>query len=101
MNVASFVNVGEFMQYLQDNNLVIASVSDIEISKEITRQRLLKRKALKLTEIVNAGFFPIKDSETLRKMCLDGRIPKDTWYTVGKKNMIMVLTSQIKKMLYE
>lgn len=101
MEATNVINVFDFMQYLKDNNLVIANVNDIEMGKEVARQRLLKRKALKLTEIITAGFFPIKDSETLRRMCLDGRIPKDAWYTVGKKNMIMVLTSQIKKMSYE
>lgn len=99
MSAVQYINVADFMQHLKDNNLVIVAKGDVELNNDILRANLLKRKSLSLTEIVNAQFFPVKDSESLRRWCLNGKFPEGSFFQLSN-GKYKVLTSQIKKMIY-
>lgn len=91
------VNILEFMDHLRKEGLVIVHRSQLLTDKDVERKELLKRKELTLTEIVRAELFPgIKDSETLRRWCLEGKMKG--WRRSG--NRYMVLTSELKRMVY-
>lgn len=99
MSSEQFVNVNEFMQLLRDNNLVIVHQGELEANAEIKRQQLLRKKDLSFSEIVNAKFFPIKDTETLRRWCLNGKFGNDGFHQL-KNGQFRILTQALKKVLY-
>lgn len=93
------INADDFMQLLHDRGLIIVSAVDFEMNKTLMQQQLLKRKSLSLTEVVKAGFFPIKDSETLRRWCLEGKFGPDG-YTKTESGRYKILTKRLKEVLY-
>lgn len=97
-----YIEVQEFMSYLKANSLLIVSAAEFETEKQILRRKYIKRKALSLSEIVKAGFFPIKDTKTLIDWCRNGKIKPVEWYqeTDGKKR-IMISTTAIKRLGYD
>jgi hypothetical protein len=97
-NTNTYVNAADFAEYLRMNNLIIVSKQDLELSADILRNKLLKKKWLSLSEIITAKFFKYKDSETLRRMCLDGRIPKDAFTTL-ENGQYRICTQHIKTMI--
>lgn len=97
MSAPVYINVDDFLQRLEEKGLVIVRRSQLLHDEEVQRKQLLQRKELSLTEILRAGFFPtIRDTETLRRWCLDGKIKG--WRKSGKK--YMVLSDEIKAMVY-
>lgn len=87
------------MQLLKDNSLLIVSAKDFEMAKVIQRRKMMKRTSLSLSEIIKAGFFPVKDSKTLIDWCKNGKIKESEWYQEeGGKKRIMVLTHAIKRL---
>lgn len=96
MSAPVYINVDEFLQRLEERGLVIVHRSQLLHDEELYRKQLLQRKELSLSEILRAGFFPVRDTETLRRWCLDGKIKG--WRISGKK--YMVLTEEIKRMVY-
>jgi hypothetical protein len=99
MTATQYINVADFMQHLKDNNLVIVAQGELEMNNEIRRAKLLKRKSLTLSEIITANFFNVTDSETLRRWCLNGKFPKDSFFQ-EKNGTYRVMTAQIKEMIY-
>jgi hypothetical protein len=99
MSAIQYINVADFMQHLKDNNLVIVNQGELELNNEIVRGKLLRRKSLTLSEIISAKFFNVTDSETLRRWCLNGKFPKDTFYQ-DKNKVYRIMTAQIKAMIY-
>jgi hypothetical protein len=97
--MGNLINVDDFMQLLQDRGLVIVSATDFQLNKSLEQQRLLKKKYLTLTEVVKGNFFPIKDSETLRRWCLDGKFGPDGFIKT-ETGRYKILTSRIKHLLY-
>jgi len=99
MNNPVYIDVNEFMQMLQDKGLVIVHQGELEANAEIKRQQLLRKKDLSFSEIVNAKFFPIKDTETLRRWCLNGKFGKDGFHQLNN-GQFRILTQALKKVLY-
>jgi hypothetical protein len=57
MAVINYVDVNEFLANLKGSLASIVSVKEFEAGKEI-RKKLMKRKALSLSEIVEHPWFP-------------------------------------------
>ena len=87
------------MQLLKDNSLVIVSAADFEMNAILKRKALLRKKSLSLSEIINAGFFPIKTNKALIDWTISGRIKPDEFYQEqnGRKR-IMILTEALKRL---
>jgi len=94
-----YIDVNEFMQLLQDKGLVIVHQGELEANAEIKRQQLLRKIDLSFSEIVKAKFFPIKDTETLRRWCLSGKFGKDGFYQL-ENGQFRIVTTAIKTVLY-
>lgn len=99
MSKEVYINVIEFMQHLKDNNLVIVDQRELATAPEIKKTLLLKKKDLSLSEVLKAGFFNVKDTETLRRWCLSGKFGEDGFYRL-KNGQFRILTIAIKKLLY-
>lgn len=99
MSAPVYIDVNEFMNHLKAHNLVIVKQEELEANNEIKRMQLLKKKHLSLTEIVKAGFFTVKNTETLRRWCLAGKFGKDG-FLVLKNGQYRIMTIAIKNMLY-
>ena len=97
--VLKYIEASEFMQLLRENGLVIVHHGELEANAEIKRQQLLKRKYLSFSEIINAKFFPIKDTNTLRRWCIDGKFGKDGFYQLNN-GQFRIVTIALKKVLY-
>lgn len=102
MSKATYIDANEFLETLRMRGLVIVSVKEFEAAKELERKKLMKRKALSLSEIVKAGFLPLKRTKSVNDWILSGKIKANEWYQeqTGKKR-IMVLTAAIKRLGYE
>jgi len=97
-----YINASEFIDQLQSKGLVIVSVKDFEAGKEITRRKLMRRKALTLQEIASNGLLPIKTKKGVNDWILSGKIRKEeTYIEAGPKKRVMVLTSAIIRLGYE
>ncbi len=97
-----YINASEFIEQLQSKGLVIVSVKDFEAGKEIARRKLMRRKALTLSEIANNGLLPVKTKKGVNDWIISGKIKEYETYTewTGKKR-VMVLTSAIIRLGYE
>jgi hypothetical protein len=97
-----YINASEFIEQLQSKGLVIVSVKDFEAGKEIARRKLMRRKALTLSEIANNGLLPVKTKKGVNDWIISGKIKEYETYTEGTgKKRVMVLTSAIIRLGYE
>lgn len=96
-----FINANDFIQTLKDQGLVIVSIKDFESGKEIERNRLMRRKALSLSEIVKAKLLPLETTKGVNDWIISGKIKANEWYqeAAGYKR-VMVLTAAIKRLGY-
>jgi hypothetical protein len=102
MAVINYVDANEFLQTLKDRGLVIVSVKEFEAGKEIIRKKLMKRKALSLSEIVEHRLLPPKTTKGVNDWIIAGKIKPNEWYQEkeGYKR-IMIATEAIKRLGYE
>jgi hypothetical protein len=86
----------------KDRGLVIVSVKEFEAGKEIIRKKLMKRKALSLSEIVEHRLLPLKTTKGVNDWIIAGKIKATEWYQEqeGYKR-IMIATEAIKRLGYE
>lgn len=102
MTQPQYIDAFDFMKMLKSNNLIIVSASEFEANNQILRKKLMKRKAISCSEIVKAGFFPIKSSKTVLDWCQNGKIkPTEFYQEETGKNRIMILTQAIKRLGYD
>lgn len=96
---ASYISASEFMAMLKDEGLVIVSLADLQLASSDLQKKLMKRKSLSLTEIVNAKLLPLKSSKGITDWIKSGRIKEGEWYqeSSGKKR-IMILTLAITRL---
>lgn len=102
MAAPKYISMDELVDFLRSNSLIIVSSAEFEANNLIKRKKLMKRKSLSLKEIIDAKFFPIKDTQTLIAWCENGKIKPDEWYqeTNGRKQ-VMILTQAIKRLGYD
>jgi len=98
----TYINATEFLETLKNHGLIIVSAREFELQKELHRKRLMKRKALTLTEIASNKLLPVNTSKGVNDWILSGKIKPTEWYreATGKKR-IMVSTLAIKRLGYE
>lgn len=96
-----YIDANEFMETLLAKGLVIVSAKDLVANKEIDRNRLMRRKALSLSEIVRAELLPLKTVKGVMDWIHSGKIKPGEWYQEksGYKR-VMVLTAAIKRLGY-
>ena len=101
MKPPTYIDANEFMETLLAKGLVIVSVKELEASKAIDRNRLMRRKSLSLSEIVRADLLPLKTPKGVNDWIISGKIKEGEWYqeASGYKR-VMVLTQAIKRLGY-
>lgn len=101
MKTPTYIDANEFMETLLAKGLVIVSVKELEASKAIDRNRLMRRKSLSLSEIVRANLLPLKTAKGVNDWIISGKIKEGEWYqeASGYKR-VMVLTAAIKRLGY-
>lgn len=98
-----FIDINEFMQLLQDKNLVIVSAAEFEaghlLKLEAKRKQLLKRTALTFKEVLELKLLPITTKQGIENWITTGRIKKEEVFMsqAGKR---MMLVSAIKRLGY-
>jgi hypothetical protein len=102
MEAPVYINAVDFINQLKSKGLVIVSAKEFEAGKEITRRRLMRRKALSLAEIANNELLPVKTKKGVNDWILSGKIyPHETYIEEDGKKRVMVLTSAIIRLCYE
>lgn len=102
MSTVKYINASEFIEMLQVRGLVIVSVDEYEAVKEMKRKKLMKRKALSLSEIAENNLLPVSSKKGVNDWILSGKIkPDETYREEAGKKRVMVLTSAIKRLGYE
>ncbi len=96
------IPVNDFLNFLKENRLVIVSQDDYEANKKIDlaikRERLMKKKAVPLSEIIDAKIFKYTTRMGLQQAIENGLLKQGEWFQETKgHNRIMVLTSALKK----
>lgn len=95
------IKVADLVKYLEDNDLLIVSASEFQANKEIElnalRARLLRKKALCVSDIVKAKLLPYTSSQGVRHW-IEKKLKKDVHYyqEVSGKKRIMILTDVVK-----
>jgi hypothetical protein len=101
MKPGTLIDANEFLETLMAKGLMIVSVKEFEASKDIERQRMMRKKALTLTEIVRCGLLPVKTSKGVNDWILNGKIKPGEYYQESKGyKRIMILTAAIKRLGY-
>lgn len=101
MKPGTLIDANEFMETLISKGLMIVSVKDFEASKEIERRKMMRKRALTLTEIVRLGLLPVKTTKGVNDWILSGKIKPTEWYQESKGyKRILVLTAAIKRLGY-
>lgn len=84
MEKVNVIHANEFADYLRQNGLVIisaAEVSNIEMVKiNQLRADLRRKKALTLTEIVEAKLLAVKSQQALRHWIKNGKIRENEFF---------------------
>lgn len=102
MSTVKYINASEFMEMLQVRGLVIVSIDEYEAVKEVKRKKLMKRKALSLSEIADNNLLPVSSKKGVNDWIISGKIkPDETYREESGKRRVMVLTSAIKRLGYE
>ncbi|WP_119792077.1 hypothetical protein [Flavobacterium anhuiense] len=102
MSTVKYINASEFMEMLQVRGLVIVSIDEYEAVKEVKRKKLMKRKALSLSEIADNNLLPVSSKKGVNDWIISGKIkPDETYREESGKKRVMVLTSAIKRLGYE
>lgn len=97
-----YISAVEFIESLKSQGLVIVSLHEYEASKDLTRKRLMRRKALSLKEIADHKLLPVKSKKTVSDWILNGKIkPTETYREKNGQQRVMVLTSAIIRLGYE
>lgn len=96
---ANYISAFEFMEMLKAEGLVIVSLSDLQISTSQLQSKLMKRKSISLTDIINSKLLPLKSSKGIIDWIKSGKIKEGEWYqeSSGKKR-IMIMTLAIKRL---
>jgi hypothetical protein len=102
MAATKLVDVNDFMSVLQERGLLIVSAAEFEAGKMTARKKLIRKKALSLSEIVKNNFLPVRTTKVLADWIASGKIKSTEWYQEqnGHKK-IMILTSAVKRLGYE
>jgi len=101
MKPGTLIDAHEFMETLIAKGLMIVSVKEFEAGKQIERNRMMRKKALTLTEIVRMRLLPVKTSKGVNDWILNGKIKTGEWYQESKGyKRIMILTAAIKRLGY-
>lgn len=102
MGKATYIDANEFLETLKANGLVIVSVKEYEATKDMQRKKLMRRKALTLSEIANNRLLPVGTKKAVNDWILSGKIkPNETYRETTGKKRVMVLTSAIKRLGYD
>lgn len=102
MAAINYINATEFIETLKAQGLVIVSSHEYEATKDLTRKRLMRRKALSLKEIADHRLLPVKDKKTVKDWILNGKIkPAESYQEQSGRKRIMVLTLAIRRLGYE
>ncbi len=102
MKPSTYIDANEFMETLLAKGLVIVSAKEFQASKEIERNRLMRRKALSLSEIVRANLLPLKTVKGVNDWIAKGKIkPGETYQESTGYKRVMVLTAAIKRLGYD
>jgi hypothetical protein len=102
MSVVKYINASEFIEMFQVRGLVIVSVNEYEAIKEMKRKKLMKRKALSLSEIADNNLLPVTSKKGVNDWIIAGKIkPDETYREESGKKRVMILTSAIRRLGYE
>jgi hypothetical protein len=97
-----YISANDFIESLKAQGLIIISAAELEISKEIRRKKLMRRKALSLAEIANNNLLPVTTKKGVQGWIDGGKIKPDEVYreNFGLKR-VMILTSAIIRLGYD
>lgn len=95
------VPIPEFVNYLKSNGLVIVRAEEFQANKQIElealRARLLKKKAISVSDVVRSQLLRYKTEQGMRHWLQKNLKEGEHWYREksGKKR-IMILTEILK-----
>lgn len=93
------VAIDDFLDYLKKNDLVIVSASEFQANKQIElsalRGRLMKKRAIRISDIVKAQLLPYKSKTSVDRWVKNKLTENIHWYR-DKAGRIMVLTEAVK-----
>lgn len=102
MSTPTYIDANEFIETLKAQGLVIVSVREYEATKDMQRKKLMRRRALSLSEIANNRLLPVQSKKTVNDWILSGKIkPTETYREESGKKRVMVLTSAIRRLGYD
>lgn len=95
------VAISEFMNFLKQNDLVIVSASEFQANKQVElsvlRSRLLKKKAVTVSQIVQAQLLPYSTKQGVRHWMEKNLKEGVHWYQEVKgQKRIMILIEALK-----
>jgi predicted transcriptional regulator len=95
-----YVNVNEFMAALKSKGLLIVSSKEWEAVQVIAARKLMKKRALTLSEIANNDLLGKKMSKrSVERMIENGVIkPNETYQESKGTKKIMILTTAINRL---
>jgi predicted transcriptional regulator len=95
-----YVDVNEFMAALKSKGLLIVSSKEWEAVQVITARKLMKKRALSLSEIANNDLLGKKMSKrTVERMIESGVIkPNETFQETTGNKKVMILTAAINRL---
>jgi hypothetical protein len=97
------IDVNEFMQLLQDKNLVIVSSAEFEagniLKLEAKRKQYLKRTSLTFKEVLELKLLPITSKQGIENWIATGKIKSDEVF-VSSSGKRMILVSALKRLEY-
>jgi hypothetical protein len=95
-----YVDVNDFMAALKSKGLLIVSSKEWEAVQVITARKLMKKRALTLSEIANNDLLGKKMSKrTVERMIENGVIkPNETFQETTGNKKVMILTEAINRL---
>lgn len=98
-----FVNIKDFVQYLEQNNLVVVDKklfdTVVQEDLQVKRSRLLKQPSITLREIIDAKLLPLSTKQSVRHW-IKNEIIKPNEVLKAKNGQIKILSSAIKRLGY-
>lgn len=97
------VNIKDFVQYLEQNNLVVVDKklfdTVVQEDLQVKRSRLLKQPSITLREIIDAKLLPLSTKQSVRHW-IKNEIIKPNEVLKMKNGQIKILSSAIKRLGY-
>jgi len=98
----SVVSVADFMQHLQENNLVIIPKNELntsQVSFEMMRKLLMKNTNLTFKQVLDHKLLPLTSKQGIESWITRSKIKKDEVFT-DKDGKRRILTSAIRRLGY-